>query len=591
MIGLMPDRIDFLLGKLIQNRVIRGTAVRPSPMASFDDLKAVHSSAYLESVTHPENVSRIVGMELELREADEFLRSQRRAVGGTISAAEAVVNGDVDIGVNLGGGFHHAEEERGSGFCVFNDVAIAIRHLRAKGFKENIAIVDLDFHQGNGNLAIFAHDPTVYTYSVHGAVWDDREAVSDLGILLPPATDDYVYLRRLGETLLPELQKHWPKLIFYIAGNDVLAGDRLGTFALTPTGVLRRDKRVTRIADALDSGLVVVMGGGYSPTALQCTENFVTFLQGKEVRIGQEFETDLRAKFTEISRTITSEDLGEAPLISEADLISDLGRLSRPQLLLDLYSLNGIEFAFERYGILAKIRDHGFSHFHFEMDTADPDKQLLRLYARKKLTGEKPLLLLEVVVRKVNRQLPLDPSSAPVTLLDVNWLLIQDPLAEFVMGRRPLPGQEHPGLGIAEDIQEMLVQLCRRANLDGVSGVPSHFHNASVASRWFHYLDPKVEGCLLALRQTLIPYLLPDASQLVETGRLRLKNETAVPWEPNIHVLPVSPRLKAYFEKGDYWALAQRECQRLLDAGLHVTGDITDIKGFFSGFQNRNPVK
>ena len=575
LIGLVPERMDLMLGKLVQEGILTRGDIQKSPLASFEDLRRVHSPNYLEAITKPEIVTHILGYEVQSDDVDDILLGQRLAVGGTIRAAEAVLRNEFDFGVNLGGGFHHAEAEKGSGFCIVNDIAVAIARLRAQGYSEKIAIVDLDFHQGNGNLAIFAEDPSVLTLSFHGVIWDHSVAQSDLGVLLPPGTQDETYLRSLDETLVPALRSHAPKLIFYIAGNDVLMGDRLGNFALTRRGVLRRDKRVIRAINALGVPAVITLGGGYSPMAWQCTANLITYLVTGTADPEKVWEPDLRSRFSEITKELDLNATAppEQPILrsfSESDILGDLGTLSRPRPLLDYYSMHGIEFAFERYGILDKIRSHGFEDFQFEVNTSDPDRQMVRISGRRSPKDARKILL-ELVVHLTHRSAPEQSGiHRPLKFVTVEWLLIQDPDAEFAAERPKLPGQSHPGLGIAEDIQEFLVQFCHRTHLDGLIGTPSHFHNASVASRWFRFLDPKMEGRLLAFRQALAHHHLAESSALVEAGKLKLRDGTILKWKPTEHVLPVSDRIKHYFDSEAYRNEAQDECENLLDQGLHV---------------------
>ncbi|MCM2324566.1 MAG: histone deacetylase [Oligoflexia bacterium] len=574
--GLLPNRNQLLLGKLLEKRIIRRRHVRPSPLASFADLSLVHPVEYLESITRPEMLERVYGYPVNPDEAEQLLSAQRRGVGGTVAAAQAVASGQLEVGINVGGGFHHAEAAKGSGYCVFNDVAIAIASLRRSGYLRPIAIVDLDFHQGNGNLRIFERDRSVLTYSLHGVVWDPDAAESDFGSLLPPGASDEEYLRELRATLPKSLERHRPGIVFYIAGNDVLAGDRLGTFQLSPAGVLERDRLVHRAALDVGAPLVVALGGGYSPLAWQCTANFISWLRTGSTRARENWEPDLRSKFSEIAETLTAEALRDSPKaetqplvdsLTEADVLGDLGRLAHPRQFLDYYSSQGVEFAFEKYGILPKLRKQGFTDAHLVTDPSDPARQTVRI-----ISGPEKNILLELVAGKVSAAPPAwSGLSRDLQFLNVNWLLLQHPSAPFGHHRPALPGQAHPGLGIAEDVMELLVQSCRRTGLDGIQSVPSHYHGAAVASRWAHFLEPEREGRLLAMRHVLFRFHLWAASEVVQTGGLLLEDSSPVKWEPAIQIVPVSPTMKTYFESSAYHSRALEECQRLLRAGLHVS--------------------
>ncbi|MBW1830606.1 MAG: hypothetical protein JRJ10_02735, partial [Deltaproteobacteria bacterium] len=236
--GVEVERGEKILGSLRAEGLIGPRQVRPAPLAALADLAKVHAESYLDQTARPEYLGRIFGLEAQFVDVDPVLIAQRRQVGGTVACALWAVGSPKRVAFNIGGGFHHAEPEAGTGFCVYNDIAVAIASLREDGFEAHIAIVDLDYHQGNGNLVTFEHDDTVFTYSIHGSVWSHVEAATDQQFLLASGTDDTAYLRELRETLPAALEKFEPGLIFYVAGNDVLKGDRLGEFALTREGVL-----------------------------------------------------------------------------------------------------------------------------------------------------------------------------------------------------------------------------------------------------------------------------------------------------------------------------------------------------------------
>ncbi|GAB4429802.1 MAG: histone deacetylase [Bacteroidia bacterium] len=184
--------------------------------------------------------------------------------GGTLqNAYHALGHG---IAINGAGGTHHAFRDRGEGFCVFNDIAIAANCLLDRGVVRQVLIVDLDVHQGNGTAAIFRDCPAVFTCSLHGAAnYPLRKEQSDLDIALPTGTGDADYLHILRETLPRLLDKVRPDLVFYLAGVDVLATDRLGKLALSRAGCKARDAYVFETLRAAALPVVVSLGGGYSP--------------------------------------------------------------------------------------------------------------------------------------------------------------------------------------------------------------------------------------------------------------------------------------------------------------------------------------
>jgi acetoin utilization deacetylase AcuC-like enzyme len=213
-----------------------------------------------------------------------------RSVGGTIAAARAAL--EDGVAMNLAGGTHHAFPDHGEGFCVFNDVAVAIRVLQSEGRVERAAVVDLDVHQGNGTHAVFAGDPTVFTFSMHGrrnypfrappAPLDDAPSpapdgvlparvrpdfgyrvAGDLDIALEDGTSDEAYLDALRGALPQVLRAAAPDLVVYIAGADPHESDRLGRLRLTLDGLARRDAMVLSACREVGIPVAIVVGGGY----------------------------------------------------------------------------------------------------------------------------------------------------------------------------------------------------------------------------------------------------------------------------------------------------------------------------------------
>ena len=206
-----------------------------------------------------------------------LVERSRRSVGGTIAAARAAL--EDGVGLNLAGGTHHAFADRGEGFCVFNDVAVAARALQdggtvdggtveggtvEGGTVERVAVVDCDVHQGNGTAAIFAGDPTVFTLSIHGrGNYPFVKETSDLDLELADGAGDDEYLAALAIGLERALEVP-PELVFYIAGADPYRGDRYGRLALSRAGLAERDRWVLGRCAAMGLPVAVVMGGGYA---------------------------------------------------------------------------------------------------------------------------------------------------------------------------------------------------------------------------------------------------------------------------------------------------------------------------------------
>jgi acetoin utilization deacetylase AcuC-like enzyme len=185
-----------------------------------------------------------------------------RAVGGTCEAAEAAL--ELGVTMNLAGGTHHAFRDRGEGFCVFNDVAVALLHLLAAGRIRRAAVIDLDVHQGNGTHAIFAEDDRVFTFSMHGRRnYPFLRVPGRLDIELEDGTRDVEYLSRLSAALPQVLARAAPDLVIYLAGADPHEGDRLGRLSLTLDGLARRDAMVLEACREVGIPIAITIAGGY----------------------------------------------------------------------------------------------------------------------------------------------------------------------------------------------------------------------------------------------------------------------------------------------------------------------------------------
>ncbi|MDF2388870.1 histone deacetylase [Nostoc ellipsosporum NOK] len=225
-------------------------------------LKLAHAADYVDQVIAcavPEKIEKEIGFPVGPRVS---LRA-RLATGGTVLAARLALRHG--IACNTAGGSHHARRAQGAGFCTFNDVAVASLVLLAEGAAQNILVVDLDVHQGDGTADILAADPRVFTFSMHGdRNCPARKIASDLDVALPDGTEDTAYVERLA-AILPELSAQAPwDIVFYNAGVDVHAEDRLGRLALSDDGLRGRDEMVIRHFRALGIPVCGVIGGGYS---------------------------------------------------------------------------------------------------------------------------------------------------------------------------------------------------------------------------------------------------------------------------------------------------------------------------------------
>lgn len=232
----------------------------PAP-ATREALLRVHDRDYVDAVLAravPPAVERRIGLPVD----DGVVRRALLAGGGTLLAARLALK--AGLACNTAGGSHHARPESGAGFCVFNDVAVAIRALQAEGAIRRALIVDCDVHQGDGTAAVFAGDPSVFTLSLHcGANFPVRKESSDLDIDLPPGTGDQAYLDALAPALGQALAAGPYDLAFYNAGVDVHAADRLGKLALSDAGIAARDHLVLTTLRGAGLPVAGVIGGGY----------------------------------------------------------------------------------------------------------------------------------------------------------------------------------------------------------------------------------------------------------------------------------------------------------------------------------------
>jgi acetoin utilization deacetylase AcuC-like enzyme len=240
-----------------------GDVVRPRE-APLDLLRLVHTEDYLWKLATG-NLTASEERRIGIPWSDRLWRRSRLAVTGTLNAACMALE-DGHAG-NLAGGTHHAYPDHGQGYCVLNDVAIAIRELQRTSRIRRALVVDLDVHQGNGTAAIFADDESVYTFSMHGEKnFPARKAVSDRDVGLPCGTHDEAYLARLRQELPGVLADARADIVFYLAGVDPAEGDRYGRMQLTREGLARRDRYVQTSARAAGLPLVLLLSGGYAAT-------------------------------------------------------------------------------------------------------------------------------------------------------------------------------------------------------------------------------------------------------------------------------------------------------------------------------------
>jgi len=265
----LPPRHRFPMSKyravrdrLVASGVVAADELQPAPSASAADLRLVHTPEYVEAFLTGTLERRAISR-LGFPWSPELVARCLASVGGTLAASFAAL--DEGLAGTLAGGTHHAYADFGAGYCAFNDIAISIQRLRAEARIERALIVDLDVHQGDGSAALFAGDDAVFTFSMHAARnFPARKARSDRDVELADDIGDAEYLATLACELPQVLERAGPQALFYQAGVDPLATDRLGRLALTPAGLAERDRLVLESARERELPIVLTLGGGYA---------------------------------------------------------------------------------------------------------------------------------------------------------------------------------------------------------------------------------------------------------------------------------------------------------------------------------------
>jgi acetoin utilization deacetylase AcuC-like enzyme len=267
----LPERHPFPMGKyaalhriLLEEDLIRPDGVHVPEECDPRDLQLVHTRTYVErslSGALEEGTEKRIGVPW----SPALARRSRLSVQGTIDAARMAL--DDGIAANLAGGTHHAHAGRGEGYCVFNDVAVAIRVLQREERIARALVVDLDVHQGNGTASIFEGEESVFTFSMHGAKnFPLRKERSSLDLGLPDALDDKAYLTLLSEHLPEVFDRARPDLVVYLAGVDVVHGDRFGRLSMTRAGLAARDRFVLETANARGVAMILMKDDGRGGT-------------------------------------------------------------------------------------------------------------------------------------------------------------------------------------------------------------------------------------------------------------------------------------------------------------------------------------
>ncbi len=263
-------KYDLIPEQLVYEGTITGSNLFHPDVLEEPIIAATHHPAYwtkLKTLSLSEKEIRKTGFEL----SERLVQREITIMNGTLQCALFALQHKISI--NIAGGTHHAFSDRGEGFCLLNDMAIAANHLLKNNLCKKILIVDLDVHQGNGTAEIFQHQPSVFSFSMHGANnYPSQKEISDLDIPLPDHTDDALYLSTLQKTLPPLLDTVQPDFVFYQSGVDILKTDKLGKLAVSREGCKERDRIVLQLCKTNHLPLCISMGGGYSEKIQDITE-------------------------------------------------------------------------------------------------------------------------------------------------------------------------------------------------------------------------------------------------------------------------------------------------------------------------------
>jgi acetoin utilization deacetylase AcuC-like enzyme len=540
------ERATRTLTVLAAEGIVATEDVLVPPRASLAELERVHTREYLDALADPGRLEDVFGAPIEPRLRDLLLQQQRAMVGGT-SLAARVAWAERRLVVNLGGGLHHAHAHKGGGFCVFNDVAVAIAALRAGGCDERVLVVDLDLHDGDGVRSIFARDPTVHTFSLHNAHWGPVEAVEATAIALGDGIGDGQMLAALERHLPAVFTAFAPSIVCFVAGVDVAGDDALGNWRVTGDGIRARTRVVFDLIARHRIGPVVwMLAGGYGAQAWRHD------LRGLHMAISRrddeppttEAATLLRYRWLArgLERTALRSESKDPLAFDEQDLLAGSEARARSEAFLGFYSAHGVEVALERYGVLERLRKLGYApHLEISMGGArgDGTGDTLRVWG----SAGRAELLVELRLRRDRERVP------GFELLAIEWMLLQDPRARWAHGRRPLPGQLHPGLGMFDDVLALLVVVCERLGLDGIVVVPSHFHVAALWRQHLSFLDPDAELRYRSISEATQGLGVADASRALVEGRVRTVGGAPARWIPAVLVHALSPRLRRWLDE------------------------------------------
>ena len=516
--GVESRRADLAVWYLRQSRIVRGTDIHTPPRADYTQLQLAHEPAYLESLSHPDTLARIFAVSPGEIVVEEVMHTVRLAVGGTVAAARAA-RASSGPAFNFLGGFHHAGPAMGGGFCAVNDIAVAVAVLRAEGMDDPIAIIDLDAHPPDGLAACMFGKDKVQIASISGSDFGPLPGAVD-EVYLPEADDEH-YLAALADLLARQPR---PAFAFVLAGGDVLAGDRLGRLRLTLEGARERDLMVAEWLTGVPS--VWLPAGGYSDRSWKLfVGSYLAVARHSRRRVND--LDPMTVRFASIAKGLNEARLsgGAVDDWSLADVEAELyGRPTPHQRLLGYYSAEGLEYALTRYGVLDHVRRLGYRDLRVHVEPADEVGQRTTVHGTA--DGREHLLIDLIVSRDTVANEPA---------LMVHWLSLRHPRVAFTLGRKALPGQEVPGLGLTRDMGQMLGLIAQRLGLAVVAFRPAYLHPAYAARTHFRFSDEARHARFVGLLHDLRAHPMAEVSRALSAGRVLLDGKPYA-WEPDVMI-------------------------------------------------------
>jgi acetoin utilization deacetylase AcuC-like enzyme len=557
---MSPRRADDALTWALDAGIVAPDCVHEPAEIPWEDAGLVHTESYLASLDDKAVIARILGSDEGRIPVPELLETWRRATGGTVEATRHVLQHG-GRAVNLLGGFHHAEPSRGGGFCALNDVAIAVACARRDGARGMIGVIDLDAHPPDGIVACLGADDLVMVRSI--AVDSHWEVEPGTGAQvrddrIPPRSGDTVYLAALDRLLEDWLPC---ELVFYLAGADPLLDDPLGGLCVSEEGLRERDRRV--LAAIGRTPAVILPAGGYRDRSWRVLAGTLALAAGSDRPVPPDFDP-VQRRTRRVMATLDPTQLGATELLTEEELLGSLGAAPRTgeARFLGYYTRHGLEHALGAYGYLTTLRRLGFTDLRIELSAGGSGPDRMQVTTALPATGRERKTLVDLAASLRLLELPASPAppeSAPFRVLFVEWLELKDPRATFTQRRPKLPGQQLPGLGLADETMQLLVRAAERLDLCGVSFVPSHFHVAWMSRERFVVVDPVARGQLRALVQILSDLPLAEASQLLGGPGLPTESGEPIRWKPVEMVIPAHPELVRWLEEGENEAKAAEE--------------------------------